>query len=177
MQNLLPIPIWKIDHNDKEFLPTQDQVIKAQLNPASPWIILPKNLFALVKNKWMQSFHALVPQCFETYCLVASPCNKVPYLDDFGVKLGSLNDTLPSNETVDQDFTENILFRGAREVERYNSQPMFFKIPFESYLIDGERIGLEKNLCYLTIRGLIPDNEKKAVLGLPFIQNYLTVLN
>jgi len=54
---------------------------------------------------------------------------------------------------------------------------MFFKIPFESYLINGEDIGLERNVCYLSITGFIPDNQRLAVLGQPFIQNYYTVLD
>ena len=80
----------------------------------------------------------------------------MPYLDDFGIRLGSLNDTEPKNETLDEDETYNILFRGAHEVERHKAKPMFFKIPFESYLINGEKIGLEKGICYLSITGFIP---------------------
>jgi hypothetical protein len=54
---------------------------------------------------------------------------------------------------------------------------MYFKIPFESYLIPGENIGLEENVCYLSVTGFIPDSEKLAILGQPFLQNYYTVLD
>ena len=85
-------------------------------------------------------------------------CSEVPYLDDFGIRLGSLNDTEPEDETLDEDETDNIRFRGAHEVERHKAKPMFFKIPFESYLLPGETIGLEKGVCYLSITGFIPDD-------------------
>lgn len=156
---------------------TQENVIKAIINPSSPFIAIPKNLFALIADHWKESFRDLEPYCNDHFCLVTSPCSGVPYLDDFGIKLGSLNDTLPSDETEDQDETDNIHFRGAHEVERRKSKPMFFKIPFESYLIDGDKIGLHSNMCYLSITGFIPEDEGVAVLGQPFLQNYLTVLN
>lgn len=73
----------------------QNKVLKALLNPASPWILLPQNLFKLVADKWMKSFKDFVPWCGDSFCYVTSPCSKVPYLDDFGIKLGSLNDTKP----------------------------------------------------------------------------------
>jgi hypothetical protein len=76
-------------------------------------------------------------------------------LSDFAIRLGSLNDTNKESEDVDE--TENIIYRGASEVERHSAKPMFFKIPYESYLLSGERIGLEKNVCYLSITGFIPD--------------------
>ena len=98
-----------------------------------------------------------------------SPCSEVPYLSDFGIRLGSLNDTEPKNETLDQDETENILHRGPYEVERRKSHPEFFKIPFESYLINGENINLARDICYLAINGYVPDEQRMAILGQPFI--------
>jgi len=62
-------------------------------------------------------------------------CSEVPYLDDFGVRLGSLNDT--NNENWNDYETKNYVFRGPNEREIHKANPMFFKIPFESYLING----------------------------------------
>lgn len=125
----------------------------------------------------MEAFVELQPFCGDYYCLVMSPCSEVPYLSDFGIRLGSLNDTEPKNETLDQDETENILHRGPYEVERRKAKPEFFKIPFESYLINGENINLTPDLCYLAITGYVPDDKRLAILGQPFIQNYYTVLD
>jgi len=54
---------------------------------------------------------------------------------------------------------------------------MFFRIPYESYLIPGPVLGRDENLCYLSITGDIPDSAKMAVIGQPFFQNYYTVLD
>jgi hypothetical protein len=173
--NLMRVPSWHVETESEPTTYTQDTVIKAIINPSSPFIALPLNLFKLISEEWLTSFSDLKPFCGDNFCLVMSPCSEVPYLSDFGIKLGSLNDT--NQDSQDDDEMYNILYRGKSEVERHKAKPMFFKIPFESYLINGEDIGLERNVCYLSITGFIPNNLRVAVLGQPFIQNYLTVLN
>lgn len=125
----------------------------------------------------MVSFKDYQPICREYFCLVTSPCKDVPYLEDFGIVLGSLNDTLKSDVTQAEDETVNIRYRGSHEIERHKAAPQFFKIPFESYLANGQNIGLQRDVCYLTITGYIPDGVNQAILGQPFLQNYYTVLN
>jgi hypothetical protein len=54
---------------------------------------------------------------------------------------------------------------------------MYFSIPYQSYLISGEKMGLEDDVCYLGISGFVPDKIRAAVLGQPFLQNFLIVLD
>ena len=120
--------------------------------------------------------------------MVYSPCSEISGLEDFGLRLGSLNQThrvhdFDNGEFQDSDSTgqrqskAKEIHRGPSEVEVHDSPPMFFKIPYQSYLIPGEKMGLEKEICYLSLSGFIPDHMKTAVLGQPFLQNYLAVLD
>ena len=174
-----PEPQWQQDNDEEDVPTTQAQVIKALINPSSPFIALPKKLFKRIADLWLLSFPYKddKPFCTDEFCIVMMPCTEVPTLYDFGIRLGSLNDTLPANETEDQDMTENILFRGKSEVERHKAEPQFFRIPFESYLLPGEKMGLQEDVCYLSVTGFIPDSERVVVLGQPFLQNYYTVLD
>jgi hypothetical protein len=113
INSLVRMPLWHIDNDDKDYIPSQNSVIKAIINPGTPFIALPKGLFDLVAEKWIKQFKDLTPYCNLTFCLVPKPCSEVPDLEDFGIKLGSLNDTKPTDETVDQDYTDNMRYRGA----------------------------------------------------------------
>ena len=86
------------------------------------------------------------------------------------MKLGSLNDT----EAWDEEET---IHRGEEIIEIHESKPKYFKIPVESYLIPGPKLGFEEDVCYLSITGAIPDEINSAVLGQPFLENYFTVLD
>ena len=107
------------------------------------------------------------PVCGEDSCLVFQECKDIKQLQEFGIKLGSLNET---------SETEDIIHRGPSK-EIHKSSPMYFKIPVESYLIPGPLLGFEKELCYLSITGSVPDDVHSAVLGQPFLENYLTILD
>ena len=70
-----------------------------------------------------------------------------------------------------------MLHRGPDEIEYHKQKAQFLKIPFESYLIPGEQLDRDENVCFLGVTGFIPDGERLAVLGQPFLQNYYTVLD
>lgn len=98
--------------------------------------------------------------------MVLSPCSKVKNLQDFGIKLGSLNDTDANlGESIDQEETDDIIHRGPYETVYNEWRPMYFRIPYESYLIPGSKLGRDENICYLSITGYIPDQERAIVLG------------
>ena len=75
IQTLVRPPVWHIDKDDSTFNATQDTVIKAIINPSSPFIALPKNLFKLIADEWKESFIDLKPFCGDYFCLVMSPCS------------------------------------------------------------------------------------------------------
>ena len=60
-----------------------------------------------------------------------SKCSEIISLKDFGLKIGSLNDTQKEQDMdkVDLD-NDNEIHRGSGEVEIEQSKPMFFKIPY-----------------------------------------------
>jgi hypothetical protein len=66
------------------------------------------------------------------------------------------------NETDNNEIT---IDRGISTIEVHKSKPMYFKIPVGSYLIPGPVLGFEKELCYLSITGTVPDDIHAAVLG------------
>jgi len=112
-----------------------------------------------------------------------SKCSEISVLQDFGLRLGSLNDTESRSESqaddaeADYDERYNMLHRGPDEIEYHKQKAQFLKIPFESYLIPGEQLDRDENVCFLGVTGFIPDGERLAVLGQPFLQNYYTVLD
>ena len=73
--------------------------------------------------------------------------------------------------------TTNVLHRGPRETIYYEWRPLYFRLPFESYLISGDKLGADPNTCYLSVTGFIPDDKKAIILGQPFFSNYYTVLD
>ena len=138
------------------------------INPSSPFIALPNKLFKVIAAEWLVSFtDDKKPTCGEDSCLVFQRCDSITQLQDFGIKLGSLNETAES---------EDIIHRGSIK-EVHKSAPMYFKIPVGSYLIPGPLLGFEEELCYLSITGSVPDDIHSAVLGQPFLENYFTVLD
>lgn len=46
--HLYTIASWQVDHNDEEFVPKIEKTMKAIINPSSPFIALPQNLFSLI---------------------------------------------------------------------------------------------------------------------------------
>ena len=48
--------IWDEDKDEDKHEVNQDNIIKAELNPASPFIALPSKLFEVIADKWMESF-------------------------------------------------------------------------------------------------------------------------
>ena len=109
--------------------------------------------------------------------MVNSPCTEISELEDFGLLLGSLNKTDHAPEFDGEEGKAKEVHRGPAELEVHDSPPMFFRIPFQSGLIPGDRMNLDKDVCYLSISGFIPDGLKTAVLGQPFLQNYYVVLD
>lgn len=67
--SLIRTPMWQVDPDDKKFKPTQDNVLKAIINPSSPFIALPQSLFALLKIKFLTSYSELSPHCGD-FCLI-----------------------------------------------------------------------------------------------------------
>jgi hypothetical protein len=129
----------------------------------------------------MESFKDQRAYCSNKECIVYTPCSRVKGLKDFGLRIGSLNDTLKNSGPEITGEAKNDgpkeLRRGASGVELHESKPMFFRIPYQSYLIPGPQVGLEADTCSLSIAGFIPDEENYAVLGQPFLQNYYAVLD
>ena len=92
-----PTPVWHKDIDEDNHRPTQDTILKAHINPSSPFISLPNKLFQIVADAWMESFSGSSddkPFCSIDKCIVLKACSDVKELEDFGLKLGSLNDTL-----------------------------------------------------------------------------------
>lgn len=171
-----PPPTWHKGKSRDTSNKTEDDIIKAIINPSSPFIVLPQKLFGQIAEDWLQSFPAdQKPYCTESVCIAMSACSKIRYLKDFGLRLGSLRDThdhqdgRSEEDHHDDDLRQNIVHRGAREVEYHKQDPQFFRIPYQSYLVDGDKMGLEHDVCYLAITGYIPDEEGFAVLGQPFL--------
>ena len=133
----------------------------------------------MVAASWLSSFPVDErAYCSDKICTVFRPCSEVEDLPDLGLKLGSLNDTLKDDgESEDEEETDNVLRRGPKETIYYEWRPMYFKLPYQSYLIPGPTLGRSPNLCYLSITGDIPDSAGYAVLGQPFLRNYYTVLD
>jgi hypothetical protein len=83
-----------VDHHQLAHNVTQDNVVKALINPASPFIALPNKLFKKIAKRWMDSFDAdHQPTCGEDSCMVWQSCKHVGPLQNFGLKMGSLNET------------------------------------------------------------------------------------
>jgi hypothetical protein len=57
------------------------------------------------------------------------------------------------------------LHRGPLETIYNEWRKLYFKIPYESYLIPGEKLGFETNSCFLAFTGFIPDSARIIVLG------------
>lgn len=173
--------VWDADDDEDTHEFDQNNIIKAELNPASPFIALPNKLFEVIADKWRESFtEAERPICVSHKCMVFKSCDKISTLKDFGLRLGSLNDTLNTDlgrrGRRDHDDGETInKLDGTKEI--HESHPMFFKIPTSSYLIPGPRLGFEEDICHLAIVGTIPDETNSAVLGQPFLENYFVVLD
>ena len=185
-------PVWHKDDDEDHNRPTQDTIIKAHINPSSPFISLPNKLFQIVANAWMESFSGSSddkPFCSIDKCIVLKACSEVKELKDFGLKLGSLNDTLMMEHKTKESLSmkekwkqqkrhqNETIRKGLDQVEIHKAQPVYMKIPKESYLIDGDKLGFEHDVCYLAITGFIPDETNVAVLGQPFLQNYYVVLD
>ena len=159
-------PTWEEDWDqNNQGVINNDNVVKAHLNPSSPFIALPNNLFRVVREEWLDSLDSTEASCSADKCLVFKPCSQVYGLRDFGIKLGSRNDTTDEGETLDEEETENILHRGPRETIYNEWREMYFRIPFESYLISGEKLNSNRNTCFLAITGFIPDEERTVILG------------
>jgi hypothetical protein len=114
--------------------------------------------------------------------MVFKECSKVTELKDFGIRLGSLNDTKPGdgsrkNRRRRNNDDDNIISKLDGTKEIHESHPQYFKIPTTSYLIPGPKLGFEDDICYLAIIGTIPDDINSAVLGQPFLENYFVVLD
>ena len=86
--------VWDEDDDEDNHVVNQENIIKAELNPASPFIALPQNLFDVIADKWKESFtEAERPICVSHKCMVFKSCDLITNLKDFGLRLGSLNDT------------------------------------------------------------------------------------
>lgn len=86
--------VWDEDDDEDNHVVNQENIIKAELNPASPFIALPQNLFEVIADKWKDSFtEAERPICVSHKCMVFKSCDLITNLKDFGLRLGSLNDT------------------------------------------------------------------------------------
>lgn len=140
---------------------------------------MPNSLFQRIAASWKASF----PESQEAYCgtkmcTVFTKCSEVKDLPDFGFKLGSYYDIVKDpDETEDAEETDNVLRRGPSETIYSEWRPMYFRLPYESYLIPGTALGRSANLCYLSITGDIPDDEGIVIFGQPFFRNYYTVLD
>ena len=152
--------------------------IKAQLQPSSPFIALPNSLFLQVKEKWLQAFksHTESATCSNDKCLVFQRCEEVSGLKDFGILLGSAADIAFDVSDAAAE-TYNTLRRGPREIIYNEWRGMYFRLPFESYMINGDKLGSDPDTCVLSITGFMPDEQETVVLGQPFLYNYYTVLD
>lgn len=170
--------VWDPDEDEDKQEFNQDNIIKAELNPASPFIALPKKLFEVIAEKWTESFaEEERPICVAHKCLVFKSCDKITTLKDFGLRLGSLNDSQPEDTPHKKGKDDEVINKLDGTKEIHESHPMFFKIPTSSYLIPGPRLGLEEDICHLAITGTIPDEINSVVLGQPFLENYFVVLD
>jgi len=89
-----PSEDWEEDLDDQSRIPTQNTIIKAHINPSSPFIALPNKLFKKIAELWEAQFNGLKDSyCSEYFCIVYSKCSEINQLDDFGIKLGTLNET------------------------------------------------------------------------------------
>lgn len=152
--------------------------IKAVVNPSSPFVALPNHLFLQVKEKWLEAFseHTESATCSNDKCLVFQPCNEVSGLKDFGILLGSADD-IAFDVSDRAAETYNTLRRGPREIIYREWRGMYFRLPFESYMINGDKLGSDPDTCILSITGFLPDDEQLVVLGQPFLNNYYVVLD
>lgn len=72
----LPNHVWDPDEDEDKQEFNQDNIIKAELNPASPFIALPKNLFEVIAEKWTESFaEEERPICVAHKCMVFKSCD------------------------------------------------------------------------------------------------------
>ena len=68
--NYIVAPAWKVE-TDPDYIPSsQDSVIKAIINPSSPFIALPRSLFKQIAGQWLESFSKHAPYCGDNFCLV-----------------------------------------------------------------------------------------------------------
>ena len=132
-----------------------------------------------VKEKWLEALksHTESASCSNDKCLVFEPCDEVSGLKDFGLVLGSAADiAFDVSDRIAETF--NINRRGPHEVIYREWRGMYFRLPFESYMINGDRLhGGEADTCVLTITGYLPDSEETVILGQPFLNNYYVVLD
>lgn len=63
---------WKVDEDENGWIPSQKNIIKAKINPSSPFIALPQKLFQRVSEKWQENFRSKGEDayCSEEFCMV-----------------------------------------------------------------------------------------------------------
>ena len=67
---------WDVDDDDDNHVVSQETIIKVELNPSSPFIALPKKLFKVISEKWMESFSEdEQPICSAERCIVFKSCD------------------------------------------------------------------------------------------------------
>lgn len=72
---------WQIDEDESSHKINQGTIVKALINPASPFISLPNKLFNVIAKEWLDSFtENKKPTCGIESCLVFQKCETITQL-------------------------------------------------------------------------------------------------
>lgn len=127
--------------------------LKATVNPASQFIMMPLSAFKNEKNKILNGLDA---KCVDGVCTIPQSCSDV-HLEDMHV-------------TLSDDIAVS---KAAGSEEQVTSK--VFQIPGNSLKIDESTLVAGGTGCTLGLAGY--DDHQGVILGSPFMENYYTVMD